>query len=336
MHTDGNFVYVQMINFNKSILCFSLNTTEDVREVFISSLSMQMSETIETYLGLPMMGGKNKKILFRSIKDRIWSRLHSWKPTLFSQGGKEVLLKAVIQAMPTYFMSCFRIPDGQCQEIEKLMAQYWWGSFQSKRKIHWRAWKKISVPKSEGGLGFRSFSQYNQALLAKQAWRILSNPTSLTAQVLQAKYFTNTNFLEANEGSYPSLTWRSICWGESLLVRGLRRRIGNGENINAYKDPWIPRPPSFLPITRGLNDNMKVSEFIQEPGRWNYDLIQQRFLSPDSELILTIPLSPFNHIDSWLWHYSKNVSYLVKSGYNLAIREHRDDPSSFSEVLATW
>lgn len=220
--------------------------------------------------------------------------------------------------MPTYFMCCFRIPEEKCQEFEKLMARYQWGSLQSEQKIHWKAWKDISVPKSEGGLGFRKFSQYNQALLAKQALRILQNPNSLVSQILQAKYFINSGFLDAKEGNCPSLTWRSICWGKDLLNWGLRKRIGNGQNINAIRDPWIPRPPSFPPITKGLNDNMKVSELLQQPGKWNKGLIQQCFLNPDSQLILTIPLSSFDHTDAWLWHYSKNGIYSVRSGYNLA------------------
>lgn len=94
---------------------------------------MQTTEEIESYLGLPMMGGRNKKVLFRTIQDRIWCQLHSWRANFFSQAGREILLKAVIQAMPTYFMSCFRIPEGQCQEIEKLMACYWWGLVQVKK-----------------------------------------------------------------------------------------------------------------------------------------------------------------------------------------------------------
>ncbi|XP_074326531.1 putative mitochondrial protein AtMg00310 [Apium graveolens] len=265
------------------------------------------------------MGVKTKKMLFRSIKDRIWGRLHSWIPNLFSQGGKEILLKGVIQAMPTYFMCYFRTPEGQCQEFEKLMARYWWGSVESKQKIHWKAWKDISVSKSEGGLGFRKFSQYNQALLAKQAWRILRNPNSLISQVLQAKYFTNSGFLDSKEGSYPSLTWRGICWGKELLKKGLRKRIGNGQDTNAFNDPWLPRPPSFLPITKCVNDNLKVSELIQQPGMWNNGLIQQIYLSPDAQLISTIPLSPLDHTDSWMWHYNKNVNYSVRSGYNLAL-----------------
>lgn len=124
---------LQMINFNKSKLFFSPNTTEDLRSIFIEALNVQTSDAIETYLGLPMMKGKSKKVLFRSIKDRIWVRLHSWQPNLFSQAGKEVLLKAVIQVMPTYFICCFRIPEGQCQEFEKLMARYRRGQWNQKK-----------------------------------------------------------------------------------------------------------------------------------------------------------------------------------------------------------
>lgn len=327
---------LQMINFNKSVLFFSPNTVEDVRLAFTDALNMRTEEAIETYLGLPMLGGKNKKILFRSIKDKIWVRLHSWRSDLFSQAGKEILLKAVIQAMPTYYMSCFKIPDGQFQEIEKLVARYWWGSVQTKRKIHWKEWKSLTLPKSEGGLGFRNFVHCNQALLANQAWRILNNPTILLSRVLQARYFSNYNFIKAKEGNCPSLTWRSICWGKQLLIQGLRRRIGNGQDTKAFKDPWLPRPPSFLPITRGINDEMKVSESIQQPGKWNVDLIQQSYLIPDAQIILTIPLSPFSHADSWFWHYKSNGCYSVKSGHNIAIDENKSETTSSSNMISVW
>lgn len=49
------------------------------------------------------------------------------------------------------------------------MARYWWGSVQAKRKIYWKVWKDVCIPKSEGELGFRKLSRYNRALLAKQA-----------------------------------------------------------------------------------------------------------------------------------------------------------------------
>ncbi|KAM6553423.1 hypothetical protein CsatB_014185 [Cannabis sativa] len=238
--------------------------------------------------------------------------------------------------MPMYYMSCFIIPEGTCEEIEKLMVRYWWGSFQSKRKIHWRAWQKLCFSKRKGGLGFRRFVQYNQALLAKQAWKVLINPTSILVQVLKARYFPQQSFLEATESSHPSQIWRGIVWGKELLIKGLRRRIGNGANTRVFKDPWIPRPPSFLPVTKEVGDLMMVSELIEQPGQWNKDLIHQVFSTPDSQLILSIPITLFEHDDDWLWHFTSHGHYSVKSGYNLAIGGEILQPSSSNEVMAAW
>ncbi|XP_060968817.1 uncharacterized protein LOC115701983 [Cannabis sativa] len=98
----------QVINFNKYILYFSSNTPEETRKLFAEALNMRITEAIEKYLGLPMIGGKNKNAIFRPIKDKIWKKLNEYQAKLFSQGGKEILVKAVVQAMPTYQMACLK------------------------------------------------------------------------------------------------------------------------------------------------------------------------------------------------------------------------------------
>lgn len=50
---------------------------------------------------------RNKYQNFEDIKDRVWARIKNWKHTFLSQAGKEVLLKAIIQTIPTYAMSVF-------------------------------------------------------------------------------------------------------------------------------------------------------------------------------------------------------------------------------------
>ena len=57
---------------------------------------------------------------------------------LFSQVGKEVLLKAIVQAIPTFVMTCFRLLVGLCQDIEMLICKFWWGQRGDRRKIHWK------------------------------------------------------------------------------------------------------------------------------------------------------------------------------------------------------
>jgi hypothetical protein len=80
----------------------------------------------------------------------VWKRLHDWKTKFLSQAGKEILLKAVIQAIPTYSMSIFLLPVGLCADINSIMQKFWWGHKENESKIHWMSWKKMSLSKTKG------------------------------------------------------------------------------------------------------------------------------------------------------------------------------------------
>ena len=51
--------------------------------------------------------------------------------------GKEILINAVDQAVPTYSMPCFKIPLTLCKELEMLMARFWWGDQTDAKSICW-------------------------------------------------------------------------------------------------------------------------------------------------------------------------------------------------------
>ena len=91
----------------------------------------------DKYLGLPSLIGKRKKASFDYIKERVWRKLQGWEEKLLSQAGREVLIKAVVQAIPTYTMGCFKLPLTLCHEIEVLIWKFWWGERGNRRKIHW-------------------------------------------------------------------------------------------------------------------------------------------------------------------------------------------------------
>jgi hypothetical protein len=99
----------------------------------------------------------------------------------------------------------------------------------------------MTKPKFLGGLGFRDIELSNLALLARQAWRILQEPSSLSARILKAAYFLDTNFLGAALGPSSSRVWRAIVDGKEVLEQGLTRRIGTGEDTNVWHMNWLPR-----------------------------------------------------------------------------------------------
>ena len=79
------------------------------------------------YLGLPSMIGWSKKLIFAEIKEKVYKKLAGWKGKFLSLGGKEILIKAVAQAIPSYMMSCFLLPKSLCEDLEREMRSFWWG-----------------------------------------------------------------------------------------------------------------------------------------------------------------------------------------------------------------
>ena len=212
----------QRVNFDKTDVVFSKCVETNRRQEIVALLGVKEVVKHEKYLGLPTVIGRSKKEIFASIRERIWKKTQGWKEKLLSKPGKEVLLKAVVQAIPTYMMSTFKIPEGLIDEIHALMARFWWGSSDTHRKMHWSSWATLCKPKAMGGLGFRNLHVFSQALLAKQIWRLHTNPTSLLHKMLKARYFKNDDILSARRGFDPSYSWRSLWGAKSLLLEGLK------------------------------------------------------------------------------------------------------------------
>ena len=91
--------------------------------------------------------------------------MQGWKEKLLSQAGKEVIIKAVVQSIPTYLISVFKLLVGLRKDIEAMIQKFWWGQGETKKKIYWVKWSALCLSKSVGEMGFRDIQNFNNALL---------------------------------------------------------------------------------------------------------------------------------------------------------------------------
>jgi hypothetical protein len=149
---------------------------------------------------------------FEHIPGRIRNIAGGWSEQnmMMSSAAREILIKFVAQAVPTYSRSCFKLVSNTCKTItsctSKYTSKYRWGGSVNNRKIHWVRWPKLTYPilryMEVWGLVMCTFYQergrkykvtyaqtsrneqiyaliFNLALLGKQSWRLLEKPESL-------------------------------------------------------------------------------------------------------------------------------------------------------------
>lgn len=99
-----------MINLEKSSMTFSPGIAADRKEQITQILGVHVVDSLDRYLGMPSVVGKSKQHIFSIIRERIWKRINGWGENTLSMPGREVLIKAVLQSIPTYIISCFLLP----------------------------------------------------------------------------------------------------------------------------------------------------------------------------------------------------------------------------------
>ena len=218
-------------------------------------------------------------------------------------------------------MSVFHLSGSTHEVMAKCIRKLWWGEAQGKRRTHWISWNKFTKSKGDGGLGFRDFKLFNQALLARQAWRLIDRPESLCARVLKAKYFPNGHLMDTAFPCNQSQTWKAIVHGLELLKRGVLWRIGSGERVRIWRDSWIPRSWSLKPIGKKSSCRLKwVCQLIDPTSmEWKVELIKHVFWEHDAEQILGVKLPSKPREDVLAWHHDRKGLFSVKRAYRLAM-----------------
>jgi hypothetical protein len=112
----------QLINESKCSILFSSGCSAEAQEGVRAALNVQKPEFEDKYLGLPTPDGRMNRGKFDELQAKLVKRLMMWGD--MSQGGKEILIKAVAQALPTFIMGVFKLPFSLCDDLTRLIREF--------------------------------------------------------------------------------------------------------------------------------------------------------------------------------------------------------------------
>ncbi|KAM6577785.1 hypothetical protein CsatB_029622 [Cannabis sativa] len=237
------------------------------------------------YLGLPSSMGQNKATTLGYLKEKLRKRLQAWGTKFLSRAGKEILIKTVAQALPSYAMSVFLLPLEIIRDMESMMAKYWWqSSSNSPSSIHWMSWKRLYGHKSKGGI-----------------------------------YFPHGSFLTATIGPNPSFIWHSILEAQSLVKQGSRWVVGDGKNVSILGEPWLSDVENPLIISNYPSlHNAKVCNLLSMDGfGWETAILEDLLVPWGVQLVQSIPFQSQPGEDVLTWLNDSSGIYTVRSAYKL-------------------
>lgn len=129
------------------------------------------------------------------------------------------------------------------------------------------------------------------ALLGKQVWRLITQPSSLVTHLYKARYFPKSNFLDAQIGSNPSYVWRSILEAQNLVRSGAAVRVGAGTSVSIINDPWLPSDDPYIETRDEWLQGKQVAHLLRpDTNQWNMELLGSIFGERDLALIAPMPI----------------------------------------------
>ena len=208
-------------------------------------LECQLVQLPCTYLGVPLGANMKKLSSWQPVIDRVQSRLNNWKGTCISRAGRVILIKAVLQSLPLYYLSLFKLPIKVAQEINKIQRRFLWSGQKQGRYNALVKWEVVQKPKQMGGLGVSDCTLKNAALLFKWWWRYASEEGSLWRRIVDSIHEEDITVLPTKKANKITGSWNDIkrmATNESLVSQAFfqhaKLKLGDGMRIRFWEDVW--------------------------------------------------------------------------------------------------
>ncbi|KAF7806699.1 ribonuclease H [Senna tora] len=298
-----------IMNLDKTEIKFSPNTPRRFQKLLSETLQCRVTDKFSKYLGAKIDNSAHDKVQFQMIYANLQEKLQSWKGKLLSKAGRLTLIKSVLTSMSLCHLNYYKLTKAEAMKCDSILAHFFWGSDRQRNKPHMLNWEAICKPMNLGGLGVKSFSEFNQALLAKQFWRILVHQNTLLSVIMKAKYATSESPVGFKCPRTASKQWKDIFSAKDVVLNHIKWQVGTGHSIPLNSAHW-PTPTNNVE-----NQPNRVSDLIDTTCRWNRELVCQLYDAETAGMILKTPISITQGEDKLYWNGNNEGIFKVKDGY---------------------
>ena len=235
------------INFTKSCLCGYSQEGSRIAS-WAAMLGCSVGKGALAYLGALLGSSPSSLKFWEPLLRKIKAKIISIDASSISIAGRTVILQAVIDNLPSYWMNLFKIPEGVLKQVELIRRRFLWGYKQnSTRKLHLLAWNKICKPRSKGGLGIASMKLRNTAMLSRWWGKAYSQRNSGWNKLLSDRYGPSWNYdLASIDAKRCSPIVRGLINLKSnpivapiLSSSNFKWSVMSGELVMFWEDWWI-------------------------------------------------------------------------------------------------
>nr|KYP37647.1 Putative ribonuclease H protein At1g65750 family [Cajanus cajan] len=261
------------VNFFKS-RCGAIETSSTNMVRFATILNCKILDIPFTYLGLHIRDNPRRKVMWKHVIHKLQKRLARGKNKLLSMAGRVCLINSVLSSLPIFYFSFYKMPRKVQKEVESIQRKFLWGEEQDHRKVAWVSWDKICRKKSQGGLGIKYLSLFNDSLLAKWRWHMYHDRSNLWVNVLESKYGRWVKLIEGDNKKDYSMWWRDlrkVCGGdcrEQWFDKCMNWKVKNGKRTRFWEDRWIGQQILVEDYPRLYINSGQQQATIHNMGQW--------------------------------------------------------------------
>lgn len=132
------------INYSKSSI-YAPCSSVDLATSWANWLGCSLSSIPFNYLGATIGSTPKRKNFWKPLTTKIRTRFTKWRSNTLSKSGRLVLINAVLDSIPAYWLALFRMPKGISMELERPKRSFFWREVgegpHMVRKLHSVNWK---------------------------------------------------------------------------------------------------------------------------------------------------------------------------------------------------